>query len=145
MPNKLEKFKDLLAELFMFDAADLDFGIYRIMNAKRDEIVRFLDNDLLPQVRTTLAELKTGDRTALERQLEEAIQQARAVGIDPEIAPRVKELRAQFTMHPDLDALENEVFLISTTSSVDTIRKEIFSHCLVTKKGCMPSLTKARK
>jgi len=33
----LDKFKKLLAELFMFDQADLDFGIYRIMNAKRDE------------------------------------------------------------------------------------------------------------
>jgi adenine-specific DNA-methyltransferase len=36
--NYLEKFKKLLAELFMFDQADLDFGIYRIMNAKRGEI-----------------------------------------------------------------------------------------------------------
>ena len=43
-----EEFRRLLAELFMFDQADLDFGIYRIMNAKRDEINRFLDSDLLP-------------------------------------------------------------------------------------------------
>ena len=35
-----DKFKQLLAELFMFDQADLDFGIYRIMNAKREEITR---------------------------------------------------------------------------------------------------------
>ena len=46
----VEKLKAKLAELFQLDQADLDFGIYRIMNAKRDEITRFLDRDLLPQV-----------------------------------------------------------------------------------------------
>ena len=36
MPGNLEKFRDLLKELFQLDQADLDFGIYRIMNARRD-------------------------------------------------------------------------------------------------------------
>lgn len=49
-----DKFRELLRELFMFDRADLDFGIYRIMNAKREEIERFLEADLLPQVREIL-------------------------------------------------------------------------------------------
>ncbi len=43
MSQALDRLKALLAELFQFDQADLDFGIYRIMNAKRDEIGRFLD------------------------------------------------------------------------------------------------------
>ena len=30
MNKPLEKFQDLLRELFQFDCADLDFGIYRI-------------------------------------------------------------------------------------------------------------------
>lgn len=37
---------DKLKEMFQMDQADLDFGIYRIMNAKRDEITRFLEQDL---------------------------------------------------------------------------------------------------
>jgi len=41
--TNLEKLRNLLQELFQLDQADLDFGIYRIMNQKRDEIVRFLD------------------------------------------------------------------------------------------------------
>jgi adenine-specific DNA-methyltransferase len=45
------KLKTKLAELFQLDQADLDFGIYRIMNARRDEINQFLESDLLPQVR----------------------------------------------------------------------------------------------
>jgi len=42
----LEKFQSLLRELFQFDCADLDFGIYRIMNHKRQVIERFITEDL---------------------------------------------------------------------------------------------------
>jgi adenine-specific DNA-methyltransferase len=106
----LEKFKKLLAELFMFDQADLDFGIYRIMNAKRDEITRFLDRDLLPQVREALGNLEQADRAALEADLAKAVEQAKAVGVDPEIAPRVKDLRQHIGEKTDVEALESEVF-----------------------------------
>jgi adenine-specific DNA-methyltransferase len=46
MIKPLEKFQSLLRELFQFDCADLDFGIYRIMNYKRDVIERFITSDL---------------------------------------------------------------------------------------------------
>lgn len=42
-----EKVKRLLRELFQFDTQDLDFGIYRIMNFKRDAIEKFIEVDLL--------------------------------------------------------------------------------------------------
>ena len=42
--------KRLLRKLFQFDYADLDFGIYRIMNKKRDEIERFIEEDLIDAV-----------------------------------------------------------------------------------------------
>ncbi len=41
-----DKLKTKLFELFQLDQADLDFGIYRIMNARRAEITRFLDKEL---------------------------------------------------------------------------------------------------
>jgi hypothetical protein len=41
-PSEAQKrFQTLLRELFQFDSADLDFGIYRIMNHKRAVIERF--------------------------------------------------------------------------------------------------------
>jgi adenine-specific DNA-methyltransferase len=106
----LDKFKKLLAELFMFDQADLDFGIYRIMNAKRDEITRFLDRDLLPQVREALGELEQADRVAVEAELTKAIEQAKALGAEAESLPKVKELRQQLAQKADIEALESEVF-----------------------------------
>ena len=42
MDQYREKFQGLLRELFQFDCADLDFGIYRIRNYKRDVIVKFI-------------------------------------------------------------------------------------------------------
>jgi adenine-specific DNA-methyltransferase len=105
-----DKFKQLLAELFMFDQADLDFGIYRIMNTKREEITRFLETDLLPQVRQALGELEKADRSVIEVELAKAIDQAKALGADPESLPKVKELRQQLGEKGDLEALEREVF-----------------------------------
>lgn len=56
------RFQSLLAELFMLEQADLDFGIYRVMNARRKEIKNFLDGDLLPQIHEELQRNQTGDR-----------------------------------------------------------------------------------
>ncbi len=108
--SNLSKFKKLLAELFMFDQADLDFGIYRIMNAKRGEITRFLDNDLLPQVRQSLAELESGDRAQIEGELVKAVEQARELGVDAESTEKVKRLREQIAATTDIEAIESEVF-----------------------------------
>ncbi len=110
MSQNLEKLKRLLAELFQFDQAELDFGIYRIMNAKRDEISRFLEQDLLPQVREAFAAHETGNRGAVEAELADAIQKARELGADPDQLPRVKELRAKLAQTTDVGALENEVY-----------------------------------
>ena len=46
MSENQVKFQNLLRELFQFDCADLDFGIYRVMNYKRAVIERFITEDL---------------------------------------------------------------------------------------------------
>ena len=105
-----DKFRKLLAELFMFDRADLDFGIYRIMNAKRDEVTRFFDNDLLPQVKTTLGEVDLGQRQQLQAELEEAEKAAGLAGFNPDDSPRVQDLRQALKAGGDPEVLEAEVF-----------------------------------
>ncbi|MDP3396867.1 MAG: site-specific DNA-methyltransferase [Methanoregula sp.] len=44
--ESLKTLQDLLRKLFQFDIADLDSGIYRIMNKKRDAIRQFISIDL---------------------------------------------------------------------------------------------------
>lgn len=46
-----ERFQNLLKDtFFQFDAAELDFGIYRIMNHRRKEIENFIEKDLIQAV-----------------------------------------------------------------------------------------------
>ncbi|GAB6062695.1 site-specific DNA-methyltransferase [Deferrisoma palaeochoriense] len=111
MSQKYEKLKCLLMELFQLDQPELDFGVYRILHARRAEITKFLEQDLLPQVKEALAEYKPADKAALEKELAEAIAQAKDLGADPETLPKVQELRARLAEDVvDLDALEAEVY-----------------------------------
>lgn len=99
-----------LTEMFQLDQADLDFGIYRIMNSKRDEIIRFLEKDLLPQVKSVLATAQGDIGTAGAEELKQAEEQARSLGVDPDTIPKVQELRAKYAGGGDIGALEQEVF-----------------------------------
>jgi len=111
MKDNFSKLIDLLQELFQLDQADLDFGIYRIMNARRDEISHFLKQDLLPQVREAFNEYRSADKVALKQELDKAIEGAKTLGIDPDTAPKVKELRGKYKASSvDVAALENEVY-----------------------------------
>jgi len=64
MTTPREKFQKLLRELFQFDCADLDFGIYRIMNHKRAIIEQFIEKDLLNAVSE---ELQTTQKRQVSR------------------------------------------------------------------------------
>ncbi|MCE2416415.1 hypothetical protein J4G07_20745 [Candidatus Poribacteria bacterium] len=56
MQESLRKLKNLLQQLFRADAADLDFGIYRIINYRRDQIQNFIDEELPAIVKEALNE-----------------------------------------------------------------------------------------
>ena len=64
-----DKLIRLLKELFQLDQPDLDFGLYRIMHARADEISQFLDRDLLPQVKDAFGQYRTADKAGLEKEL----------------------------------------------------------------------------
>jgi adenine-specific DNA-methyltransferase len=111
MNQKYEKLKTLLKELFQLDQPDLDFGLYRIMHAKSAEVTQFLEKDLLPQVKEAFALYRTADKSELEKELAKVIEQANALGADPETLPKVKELRSKIASEAiDIGALENEVY-----------------------------------
>jgi len=54
MPTPLEKFQSLLRELFQFEQADLDFGVYRIMNLRRARMEKWLNEELPARARAIL-------------------------------------------------------------------------------------------
>lgn len=110
MTDAYKKLKNILEELFQLDQADLDFGIYRIMNQKRKEITEFLDKDLLSQISKTLEESSGQDQQALAKELDQKEATLREMGIDPDTNEKVLELRAQLTSPEAKQAMENEVY-----------------------------------
>ena len=80
--DNIKKFQGLLEELFQFNAADLDFGIYRIMNYKRGVIERFISEDLPKSISQELAQGALAGQTQAAKELEAAKKRVLAISDD---------------------------------------------------------------
>jgi len=66
----LEKFQELLRELFQLkDAAELDFGIYRILNLKRTQVEEFISDRLPAIVEEAFAQYASANVTGAKDRL----------------------------------------------------------------------------
>src|SRR4028119_1534604 len=93
----MRKYDDLVAklrEIFQIDRPELDFGIYRILNARAGEIDAYLSTRLRERVAEALAGSAAAQAEAQRRELDEAVRQLKALGVDPEGSTRVVEIRA---------------------------------------------------
>ena len=96
----MSKFNELvtkLREIFQIDRPELDFGVYRILNARADEINDYLTNRLREQVEAALTSGAVANVEVQQRELDETIKALTSAGVDPNSAPKVKELRAAIT------------------------------------------------
>jgi adenine-specific DNA-methyltransferase len=110
MTAAYDRLKTLLRELFQLDQADLDFGIYRILHARKAEIDDFLVRGLPPRVKAAFGQFQSVGYSNHQDDLNKAIAAAKTLGIDPESLDTVKELRAKLTAQPDLARLEYETY-----------------------------------
>jgi len=69
--TKRDEVKGLLRKLFRSDQADLDFGIYRIMNFKRAQIEDFIEKRLIEIAESEFKDYLLASSADLERELEE--------------------------------------------------------------------------
>lgn len=69
--ESVERFKTLLNVLFQFDVAELDFGIYRIMNYRRKEIESFVEKDLIQATEKEFEIYKTQSEKELLEKIRE--------------------------------------------------------------------------
>jgi adenine-specific DNA-methyltransferase len=121
----LQKLQELLSELFQLDNTDLDFGIYRIMNLRRDELHRFIDKDLLDAVAKGFEEIKKGESHHILEEISELwIQITQSLGaealdaggnVQPSFrnTPLAKQYEEKKTMLADVkvsEELEAELF-----------------------------------
>ncbi|MEC8917503.1 MAG: DNA methyltransferase [Pseudomonadota bacterium] len=92
-----ERFIKLLHELFQLDKPELDFGLYRIMHAKSDQLSRFIREDLAQAIEDAFAEQGEQQLAAMRQEIEEKRRQAEELGApDPDSAPAVKQARADY-------------------------------------------------
>lgn len=107
--NHYEDLKAILKELFQLDQSDLDFWIYRILNAKREEVENFLDNRLLKEVWEILAS-SSWDSSKIQKQLDEMKESLQTAWVSPEDSPKYMEIKKQLEWWTSTKELEQEVF-----------------------------------
>jgi len=123
--NHTKKFQGLLRQLFEFECADLDFGVYRIMNHKRQVIERWITEDLPKAIkeelnRGTLAEQQQA-RQALEEARRKVIETLGEEALDAEgnlaeqyrntkVGREYLEARAKAAHAQPAEALEAQVY-----------------------------------
>lgn len=108
--NNYENLQKVLKEIFEMDKADLDFGIYRIMNQKREQVMDFINNKLPKDIKDILAQTQSKDSVDIRAELDKTIKSAQDLGLDPNNIEKVIELRAQLENTIDTNALEQEIF-----------------------------------
>lgn len=114
----MSKYNELvkkLKEIFQIDRPELDFGIYRILNAKADDINDYLENTLKKKISDALATAGNANKEELEKQLGTAIKAAEDAGFNPEDSPKVKDLRLQ---------------IVATSQGANEHENAVFTHLL---------------
>ena len=114
MSEQFEKFVKVLREMFMIDdAADLDFGIYKVMHQKQEDIEKYMKEDLQKNVLDEIAQNVGGRRRFVEEELQKAKQGALSLGVpmsDILNVPRVKALVEELEGLTPTDELENMTY-----------------------------------
>lgn len=125
-----QRLRQTLSDLFQIDSPDLDFGVYRIMNQKRDEITRFMDKDLIEAVDEEFGKYDdearadiTKERAALERKIQEEIAE------DALTTSGIRETYLNAKLARDLNERWQDLRKKEEEASMSDVQKaEIFAH-----------------
>lgn len=112
MSEKLNRFTSLMKNIFELDKSDLDFGIYRIMNIRKEEIEKFLSEGLPQKVQETLTPFASNTEE-LEKRVAEIEKICGDVGVEvvkSKMAEEYASLKSQLTGGIDMSGLETDVY-----------------------------------
>lgn len=108
--SNYDQLKKVLNEIFELDKADLDFGIYRIMNQKRKQVNEFIDKQLPTDISKALSETQTADKAELEAELKTLKKNLEDAGVVAAESPKYKLLNEKLALIDNTEVLEQEVF-----------------------------------
>ncbi|MBI3990202.1 MAG: hypothetical protein HY347_11375, partial [candidate division NC10 bacterium] len=75
--SALSQLQNLLSDLFQLDLADLDFGLYRLLRLKRQEVEAFLTEQLPRRVDEAFQSMAGEERAVLEREVSDLAERIR--------------------------------------------------------------------
>lgn len=120
--NYYDAFIAKLQEIFMMDHAELDFGIYRIMNQKRHDIDVFLETKLLPQVQAALSGAANTNADADRKRVAEILEQ---LGTDNIETQRSSTMPLVMQLVDEYDRLQDK---LANSSDMEELQAQVFSH-----------------
>lgn len=114
MTENQKKLFKTLEDMFQLDQSDLDFGIYRIMSMKRDEIKKFLYEDLPKQIDIGLKDLLNvsgeNEILAIDKQIEDTKRTALSETIKSAAIAELEEKKKIFESKTDMTSLESDIY-----------------------------------
>jgi adenine-specific DNA-methyltransferase len=131
--NSLQRLQELLRDLFQYDFADLDFGIYRLLRLKRGEVEAFLTEQLPRRVDEVFKGAAGDVHTQLERELvglaERVRQEIDADALTPtgEIKPEYRAQKAK-AVRDLVAAYEAKRKQVQEIQVSEEQKAEVFNH-----------------
>lgn len=122
-----KKLQSLLRKLFQFESADLDFGIYRIMNKKRDVIEKFIEKDLIAAVDNEFGKVSHADKAQLLIEVE-ALAGKLGIGVDDDPAALRAMAKKVPALQPLITAFEQKRTDLLNLARRDEHKAEVFNH-----------------
>ena len=122
-----KKLQTLLRKLFQFESADLDFGIYRIMNRKRDVIEKFIEKDLIGSVDTEFGKASLADKAQLLAEVE-ALAGKLGIGVDDDPAAYRAMAKMVPALQPLISDFEQKRTDLLNLAGRDEHKAEVFNH-----------------
>ena len=106
-----DRLTEKLFELFQLDQPDLDFGFFRIMHAKAQEVQKFISEDLLNLVAIEFDEISEDHKAELQARYDKEFQRARSYDSrNPEEVEPVKRAKVALDAAKDTSSSESEVY-----------------------------------
>ena len=107
-----EKLKKILSEMFQFDQSDLDFGIYRIMNQKREEIENFMNKELFIKIEKYIEPLKNSTSVDKVEKINKQLEALISLNEDGTLTEKINKLIKERENYKvvNINKIENEIY-----------------------------------
>jgi len=122
------RLKDKLKEIFQFENDDLDFGIYKIINYKRDEIKKFIEKDLIEEIENELKLIKEEEVNSVKENIEQIKKKIKETF--GENAIEDGKLKGEFKNTPLGEKYLNTEKQLEKIGVSEDLEKEIFNHLI---------------